>query len=183
MRYRNRYLNADLFVSPHAADRFTERCSGNIEETVLEAVPFGAAWVGNKKTMFIHGDNVLGVSKQNGGYTVLTFLTKEMAIGSMQAKGLRAQTEHKQIEPVEAPKPKTKRELDDEVDQKIRALLSPNRDVDSWPLHYATYALEVLRDIKYESKGCNGSIKSWINKLLGKISGRIQRLEKWEEVK
>lgn len=84
MYLRNDYLNRELFVTPHARDRWQERGGGSFESLAArlrKALPFGAQ-VGYGPVLLEHDGLVFAVSLDK---TVTTVMTKEQATANVQA--------------------------------------------------------------------------------------------------
>lgn len=80
LKVRNTHFDKILRVSLHAIDRWMQRSSGDIRESLARAIPFGGQY--KSAMMLIDGDIVFVLQQQK--WTVTTVLTKDQAIANIE---------------------------------------------------------------------------------------------------
>jgi hypothetical protein len=89
-----------MLVSPHAQERWRERSSGRLTESLQRAVPFGGQYGDN--LLLIDGDIVFACEKYGRAYLVKTVLTRDQALANMEF----AAGGHQMYNKLEVPKKK-----------------------------------------------------------------------------
>lgn len=111
-----------MLVSPHAQERWRERSSGRLVESLQRAIPFGGQYGDN--LLLIDGDIVFACEKYGRAHLVKTVLTKDQAVANMEF----AAGGHQMYNKLEVPKKKPM-EVKPAYDGGVVALAIPKQEV------------------------------------------------------